>query len=267
MGPIPAAAAQDYRSEATQPNEKVGLNGWSLPINGVRDPRLQEHRGGHSGREMRTVGEVGAGAGLNLILNIDRRLQQVMQDELEAMMEQQEAPWGVVVAMDPQTGAVLGMVSLPSYNNNIFAERIGEDYMELEADERRPLINYAIGGLYPPGSVFKMVPAAAALSEGVINRSTTIVDAGPIYLPNRYAPNNPELAQEFVSWNHKLGIVHSAINVVEALALNDIFFYIIGSGTRRSSRGWDRLSYRNGPPALAWRVDGVDRRAGERYCA
>ena len=87
----------------------------------------------------------------------------------------------------------------------------------------------------------------------MINRSTTIVDAGPIHLPNRYAPNNPELAQEFVSWNHKLGIVHGAINVVEALALsNDIFFYIIGGGTRpRSSRGWDRLSYRNGPPALA----------------
>ncbi|MDI9548786.1 MAG: penicillin-binding protein 2 [Chloroflexota bacterium] len=235
MGPIPAAAAQDYRERGyTNPNEKVGLNGleftYQRELRGI--PGYKNIEVDILGREMRTVGEVAEPVpGLNLILNIDRRLQQVMQDELEAMMEQQEAPWGVVVAMDPQTGAVLGMVSLPSYNNNIFAERIGEDYMELEADERRPLINYAIGGLYPPGSVFKMVPAAAALSEGVINRSTTIVDAGPIYLPNRYAPNNPELAQEFVSWNHKLGIVHGAINVVEALALsNDIFFYIIGGG-------------------------------------
>ncbi len=169
------------------------------------------------------------------------------------MMEQQEAPWGVVVAMDPQTGAVLGMVSLPSYNNNIFAERIGEDYMELEADERRPLINYAIGGLYPPGSVFKMVPAAAALSEGVINRSTTIVDAGPIYLPNRYAPNNPELAQEFVSWNHKLGIVQAPSTWSRRLLCRTTSSSTSSAaGTRpRSSRGWDRLSYRNGPPALA----------------
>ena len=112
--------------------------GWSLPINGsCADPGYKNIEVDILGREMRTVGEVAEPVpGLNPILNIDRRLQQVMQDELEAMMEQQEAPWGVVVAMDPQTGAVLGMVSLPSYNN-IFAERIGEDYMELEADERR----------------------------------------------------------------------------------------------------------------------------------
>ena len=81
-----------------------------------------------------------------------------------AQMEKVEAPWGVSIAMNPQNGAILGMVSLPSYDNNIFAESINEDYLALEQDERRPLINYAIGGLYPPGSTFKMVPATAALA-------------------------------------------------------------------------------------------------------
>ena len=122
-------------------------------------------------------------------------------------------------------------MSLPSYNNNIFAERIDEDYLSLERDERRPLINYAIGGLYPPGSTFKLVTSTAALAEDIIGEDTTIVDSGPIYLPNRYAPNDASLAQEFVSWNHRLGIVHGALNVVNAIALsNDIFFYIIGGG-------------------------------------
>ena len=44
--------------------------------------------------------------------------------------------------------------------------------------------------LYPPGSTFKMVPATAALSEGVINPNTTVVDSGPIYLPNRFSPDD-----------------------------------------------------------------------------
>lgn len=235
MGPIPAAAAEDYEERGyTNPNERVGLNGleftYQQELRGI--PGYKNIEVDILGREMRTVGEVAEPVpGLNLILNIDRRLQQVMRDSLQAKMDETEAPWGVVIAMEPKTGAVLGMVSLPSYNNNIFAERINEDYMALERDERRPLINYAIGGLYPPGSVFKMVPATAALAEGVIDPNTTIVDAGPIYLPNRYAPDNRELAQEFVSWNHKLGIVHGSINVVRAIALsNDIFFYVIGGG-------------------------------------
>ncbi len=97
------------------------------------------------------------------------------------MMEERDAPWGVSIAMNPQTGAILGMVSLPSFDNNIFAEAIDEDYLNLEKDERRPLINYAIGGLYPPGSTFKMVPATAALQEYVISGRTTVVDGGPIF--------------------------------------------------------------------------------------
>src|SRR5690606_41087776 len=85
-----------------------------------------------------------------------------------------ESPWGVAIAMAPKTGAVMGMVSLPSYNNNVFAERINEEYLALERDERRPLINYAIGGLYPPGSVFKTVTASAALQEGVLTPNTVL---------------------------------------------------------------------------------------------
>ena len=146
-------------------------------------------------------------------------------------MDEKEAPWAVAIAMNPQNGQILGMVSLPSYDNNIFAERIGEDYLALERDERRPLINYAIGGLYPPGSTFKMVTASAGLAEGVITPETSVVDTGPIYLANEYFPNDLSQAQKFVSWNHLRGIVHGRINVVDALTLsNDIFFYYLGGG-------------------------------------
>jgi penicillin-binding protein 2 len=235
MGPIPAALEQDYRELGyTNPNERVGLNGleysYQRELRGI--PGYANIEVDILGREMRTVGEVAEPVpGSNLLLSLDLRLQRVMREALEAKMTEVEAPWGVAIAMAPKTGSVLGMVSLPSYDNNVFAERINEDYLALERDERRPLINYAIGGLYPPGSTFKMVPATAALTEGVITGETRLVDAGPIYLPNRYYPNDASLAQEFVSWNHKYGIVHGAVDVVQALALsNDIFFYMLGGG-------------------------------------
>ena len=236
MGPIPASLADEYREVRgyLNPNEKVGLSGLEFSYQDVLrgKPGVEEIEVNILGRKVRTVGDIQLPEpGQSLYLTIDRRLQKVMFDALSATMVELEAPWGVTIAMNPQDGAILGMVSLPTFDNNIFSEAIGEEYIALERDERRPLINYAIGGLYPPGSVFKLVPAAAALQEGIITAGTTIVDNGPIYLPNRFFPDDASQAQEFVSWNHKLGINHGPINAVQALALsNDIFFYLIGGG-------------------------------------
>ncbi|MBK8050139.1 MAG: penicillin-binding protein 2 [Anaerolineales bacterium] len=235
MGPIPAVLAPDYRADGyTDPNEKVGLNGleysYQSELRGTPGVKYVERD--IQGKDMNVVGQaVEPVPGMNLYLSIDLRLQKVMHDALKAAMDAKEAPWAVAIAMNPKDGEILGMVSLPSYDNNIFAEEIDEDYLELERDERRPLINYAIGGLYPPGSTFKMITASAALAEDVIDPDTTVTDAGPIFLPNRYFPDDLTQAQKFVSWNHKNGIVHGAINVVQALALsNDIFFYYLGGG-------------------------------------
>ncbi len=235
MGPIPAAAADDYEADGyTNPNEKIGLNGleytYQDELRGV--PGYKNIEVDILGREMRTVGQIEDPVpGSNLILGIDLRLQRAMRDSLNKAMTGVEAKWGVVIAMDPMTGLILGMVSLPSFDNNIFAEGINEDYLALERDDRRPLINYAIGGQYPPGSTFKMTTATAALQEGIIDKDSLIVDSGPMLLPNRFAPTDLSQAQKFVSWNHKYGIVHGAINVVKALALsNDIFFYRVAGG-------------------------------------
>ncbi|RIK44819.1 MAG: hypothetical protein DCC55_01055 [Chloroflexi bacterium] len=235
MGPIPAALAEQYRQNGyTNLNERVGLSGleasYQTQLRGI--PGHTTYEVDILGRRLRPVGTVREPvAGLNLVLNIDRALQQAMQNALQSKMDELGAKWGVTIAMNPQNGAVLGLVSLPSYNNNIFAERINEDYLALERDERKPLINYAIGGLYPPGSTFKMVPATAALAEGVIDKNTTIVDSGPMYLMNQFFPDDISQAQQFVSWNHRFGIAHGAMTVVDGLALsNDIFFYWIGGG-------------------------------------
>lgn len=235
MGPIPASYAEEYELEGyTNPNEKVGLSGLEFSyqdeLRGIPGERIVEVD--ILGREARTVGDIRQPIpGQYLYLSVDRELQKRMYEALDAKMQEANAPWGVTIAMNPQNGAILGMVSLPSFDNNIFAEGLDQKYLNVQNDERRPLINYAIGGLYPPGSVYKMVSATAALQEGVIGANDTIVDNGPLFLPNKFAPDDFSLAQKFVSWNHKLGINHGPLNVVQALALsNDIYFYMIGGG-------------------------------------
>lgn len=235
MGPIPAALADNYQEQGYEDlNEKVGLSGlefsYQNELRGIPGSRVIDVD--ILGREVRTVGKVKQPVpGNSLYLTVDLRLQQVIYDALATIMKDKDAPWGVTLAMNPQNGAILGMVSLPSFDNNVFTEKIGESYLEIQNDEHRPLINYAIGGLYPPGSVFKIVTASAALAEGIVTSRDTIVDNGPIFLPNRFSPDDPTQAQKFVSWNHDLGINHGPLNIVQALALsNDIYFYLIGGG-------------------------------------
>ncbi|MCE7988939.1 MAG: penicillin-binding protein 2 [Caldilinea sp. CFX5] len=236
MGPIPKEVAERYKAQGyANPNEKVGLSGleysYQAELRGL--PGFRQVEVDIFGRAIRTISTtVEARTGSNLVLSIDRRLQAVMQNTLQAKMDETAAQWGVTIAMNPQNGAVLGMVSLPSYDNNIFAEQIDlKAYKALAEDKRLPMINYAIGGRYPPGSTYKIVSAMAALAEGVIEPDTPIVDNGPIYLPNQFFPTDLSQAQRFVSWNHLRGIVHGPMTVVEGLALsNDIFFYWIGGG-------------------------------------
>ncbi|HRJ41753.1 MAG: penicillin-binding protein 2 [Caldilineaceae bacterium] len=242
MGPIPALAADSYVAEGYRdPNEQVGLNGleytYQDELRGVPGQKYIEVD--ILGREMRTVGQVvDPVPGLNLRLSLDMRLQEMMYNSLAATAERVKSPNAVAIAMNPKTGAILGMVSLPSFDNNIFSEGIGPEYKALEQDERRPLLNYAIHGLYPPGSTFKLVSSTAALAEGVVDPTTLIADNGPIFLRNRFFPNDLTQAQKFVSWNHKLGIYHGNISIVQALALsNDIYFYWIGGGFPNALEG------------------------------
>ena len=237
LGPIPKLAADNYKARGYEdPNEPVGLNGleytYQDSLRGMPGKRLVEVD--ILGRESRTVNIVREPApGLNLNLSLDIRLQEIMHNALARQLEETGAPHAVALAMDPRDGSMLGLVSLPSYDNNIFSEGLGEEYqaLEVEDDTRRPLYNYAIGGLYPPGSTFKLVTSTAALAEHVITPFTTLVDRGPIYLPNFFFPNDPAQAQEFVSWNHKLNILHGPMTIVEGIGFsNDIFFYYLGGG-------------------------------------
>jgi penicillin-binding protein 2 len=142
-----------------------------------------------SGRIVRTVQvtrqpQPGDSIELSIDVEMQRQAEQAMQWAMDIVKLQR----GVVIVMNPQTGEVLAMVSLPSYDNNLFARGISTaDFESLLHDPRRPLLNFAISEQYPPGSTYKLVTGAAALAEGIINDRTTL-DTFP-YMelgPNRY---------------------------------------------------------------------------------
>lgn len=130
----------------------------------------------------RRLGDVITGrrpSGINLELTIDPRAQKAAEEGLGNQR-------GAVVALDPRTGAILAMVSHPEYDPNALsghdASQVTEAWKELTTAKGRPLTNRAIGGdLYPPGSVFKVVTAAAAIESGRFEENSTL--PGPARLP------------------------------------------------------------------------------------
>ena len=234
MGPIPSSLKDDYLAQGYGSlDEPVGLSGveaaYQENLRGQPGERIVE--ADIFGRVGRTIDEVPPQPGQDILLTVDIQLQREMYKSLQEMLRTRDAVSGVAIAVDPRSGQLLGMVSLPSFDNNIFSEGLGEAYTRIIEDERKPLINYAIGGLYPPGSTFKIVTASAGMEEGVVTPRTVIVDEGPIYLPSKFFPNDPSQAQEFVSWNHHQDFNHGPLTLRQAIAVsNDIYFYYVGGG-------------------------------------
>ncbi len=247
VGRIPVEQVKAYLADSRhtyRPDDLVGLVGVE---------RTQEHllRGTEGQkhievdafeREVRVVASRAPVQGHSIKLTIDLELQRVVENALREGMRNANSPVGVAIVLDPRTGEVLAMVSLPSYDNNLFSGGISaEDYEKLLTDRHHPLVNHAIGGQYPPGSTFKLVPASAALEEHVVDRRTMLGCQGILWLPNRYFPDDPSKAQKFYCWNHA---GHGMLNIVGGISQScDIFFYQMTGGYRDfEGLGMERLA-------------------------
>jgi len=106
--------------------------------------------------------------GKNLTLGIDMKLQQLGERLMQGKI-------GAIVAIQPSTGEILCMVSAPSYDPQLLIGRqYGQNHSNLAKDNRKPLLNRAIMGAYPPGSTFKTAQALTFLEEGIIDPETTL---------------------------------------------------------------------------------------------
>ncbi len=171
------------------------------------------------GKEKKIIGQTDPDDGHNLVLSIDLSSQVKLEEIVAAKLADLNLTKGVAIVTDPGNGEILAMVSLPSYENNLFAQGISQDqYQALVANEDMPLFNRAVSGEYPPGSTFKPIVAAAALQEGVINENTSFLSVGGIHIGQWFFPD----------W--KAG-GHGRVNVKSAIANSvNTFFYCIGGG-------------------------------------
>jgi penicillin-binding protein 2 len=252
IGPIPQEQAEAYEAQGYDPNRHlVGLAGieytFEQELRGQDGQKLIEVD--VAGREVQIVGEPQAAIpGHSLRLALDLDLQQAMEEILARHLRSSYKMQGVAIAMNPQTGEILGMVSLPSYDDNAFTGGISPQALqELQEDPYRPLVNHAISGMFPPGSTFKIVVASAGLEEEVITTATRLFCGGILWLPNRFYPEDPSLAQPFYCWiYHDYHGQHGSLGVVSALTHScDIFFYQVGGGYRDRFEGLgeERLGY------------------------
>lgn len=106
-------------------------------------------------------------AGQNLVSTIDLDLQQYGEKLMQGKM-------GSVVAIEPATGEILSFISAPFYDPNLLTGKdFGKNYLDLQRDSLKTLLNRPLMGVYPPGSIYKLVQALIGLQEGVISPSTT----------------------------------------------------------------------------------------------
>src|SRR5215475_9632283 len=162
------------------------------------------------GRRVRVLEEVPDVAGDNLVLTLDRDLQEEAEDALGDRS-------GAVVALDPRNGDVLVLASRPAYDPNLFSRGIRHaEWRSLVQDPLKPLSNRAVQGQYHPGSTFKVVVAAGGLERGVITPSTGAYCRGGMPFGNHF----------FRCWRHG---GHGHVRLHEAIVQScDVFFYQAG---------------------------------------
>ena len=220
VGPIDPSDATRLRDAGYQPNEMIGKVGVEAGLetllrgrNGWEDVQVDAR-----GQVVRVIASQPSVPGDAVYLSIDASLQRATAGSLAAGLARDGKIAGASIVVDPTTGEVLALVSLPGYDTNLFTHGISQaDYNRLLNDPDRPLLNRAIAGQYAPGSTFKMVTATAGLQEGKIT-AQTLLNCPPYINVGGWIYHN--WASYSLGW----------MNVAKALATScDTFFYQVAA--------------------------------------
>jgi len=238
MGPISSEEYQALRDQGYTMHDWLGKAGveasYESLLRGEPGRRLVEVDA--SGRERRVVSERAPVDGANLVLTVDLDLQRKVAEALQQHMGRSENAAAAV--MDVRTGEVLALVSLPTFDPNIFSRPLRpEELAALTDNPGKPLLNHATAENFAPGSTFKTIVAAAALQEGVARPDTTFVSQGYIVIPNEIDPNAVYVCED---WS-RLG----RLDMYRALAMSsNVYFYYLAGARPDEFRGLgpDRLA-------------------------
>lgn len=230
-GSIPRESLGDYLAKNYQRQDAVGRTGvefaFESDLRGTKGEKVVMVDA--MGQEVQQLEQRRRPVpGHSLHLTLDLEFQQMAEAALSRGLHAVGARSGAVVALDPRDGAVRALVSLPTFDNNLFSTGASpEQYEALVTDPDRPLLDRALSGQYPPGSTFKVITASAGLQEGVIDERRRIVCPGLISIVNQYDPGT---SYPYVCWILGQG-AHGAQDVRGAIANScDVFFYEVAGG-------------------------------------
>lgn len=212
LGEINPAQLKELRERGYGLGDEIGQFG----LEKMLEKHLRGKSGGQQvevnaiGRQVRVLHQVRDVPGHSAYLTIDRELQKTAYQALDGKE-------GAIIVLEVNSGAILALVSTPTFDPNIFARGIRlEEWRTILRDEMHPLQNRAIQGQYPPGSIFKIVLAIAALEEGVIEPETRLFCNGSLVVGKRVFRDWKKGGHGWVDL-HK-GIVESC----------DVYFYQLG---------------------------------------
>jgi penicillin-binding protein 2 len=196
-GPVSPGQLEQLKKEGYLPDDLLGKTGleayYESQLRGLYGSETVESDA--TGRKLGVLERVrDPRDGDSLRLTIDIQAQKNAQKALQWGMRAAGLKRGVVIVMNPQTGEVLAMVSLPTYDDNAFARGISAtDYAKLLNNKNKPLVNHAVQAHYPPGSTYKLVAGSGALADNKISPSTLISTRPYLQLGST----------KFWEWNHR----------------------------------------------------------------
>ena len=219
-GPVSPEQLPDLRAKGYLPDDLLGKAGvessYETYLRGVYGrERVERNALGQKTQVLATENE--AKPGDSLTLTIDTKIQKEAEKALKWGIKAIGSKRGVFIVMNPQTGEVLAMVSLPTYDNNLFARGIStKEFNKLVKNKDLPLLNHAVQAHYPPGSTYKLVAGTGGLADKKISATTKVATKGFLTVG----------ATKYYDWNRRgfgpcdiyCGFGHSS----------DTFFFTVG---------------------------------------
>lgn len=222
LGYVGKISEEEYKNNSSYLlTEYIGKSGieksYESKMRGVHGTKREEVDS--TGITKKDLGLIPAKPGLNLKLNIDAELQKKIYDALSEQMKKVNVTRGAAVAIDPKTGGVMALVSIPSFDNSAITRGLNsEELNKLFSDPDLPMLNRTIQGEYPPGSTFKISIAIAGLEEKIVTDKTAVLSTGGIRVGSWFFP-------DWKSGGHGRTDLYKAI----AESVNT-YFYTIGGG-------------------------------------
>ena len=249
MGSISKERYQELKNKDYYLDDKIGKTGLEFVYENILRGQTGKKKieVDSLGKEIKELAREEAVDGQGLILSLDANLQVEISNLLVKLLKSRNLNKASIVAVDPRDGSILALVTTPTFDNNIFSERLSPElYNSLVNNPDRPMFFRAVSGEYPPGSTFKIIMAAAGLASGIINENTSFLSNGGIQIGQWFFPD----------W--KAG-GHGQTSIKKAISQSvNTFFYIIGGGYKEfSGLGLEQINFYAQQFGLA-QMSGID---------